>query len=81
MTTAITPSGTLTVRFLRLCVRAPRTVSQPEGVLRVTGMGMPRRPERYAPVMDALQAMISSAVPCAISSPPCSPAPGPMSTI
>ena len=67
VTTAITPSGMFTSRFLRLCARAPLTVSQPEGCLRRTGTGMPRRPDRYAPVIDSGQAMISCAVPWAIS--------------
>ena len=67
--------------FLADLAPVQETHSQPAGCLRVTGMGMPLRPERYAPVIERSQAMISCAVPCAISSPPCSPAPGPMSTI
>lgn len=38
-------------------------------------------PERYWPVRDRGSAMISSTVPAATTSPPWTPAPGPMSTM
>ena len=42
--------------------------------------GIEIRPERYAPVTDSGQAMISSTFPVATTSPPCLPAEGPIST-
>ena len=36
-------------------------------------------PDKYCPVTESSTFAISSAVPCAITFPPCTPAPGPMS--
>ena len=78
------PSGNDTSMSLRLCSRAPRTVTtSPVPGRRRAGTGMERLPERYWPVMDAL--LVSSPPrpvtgPAWTTVPPCSPAPGPMST-
>ena len=44
------------------------------------GTGMASRPDRYAPVSDSGLASRSATVPETTMLPPCSPAPGPMST-
>ena len=41
---------------------------------------MLRAPDMYCPVIDAAFACTCFGVPSAITMPPCSPAPGPMST-
>ena len=68
---------------LRLCSRAPLTTSSRPGVSsrRSFGISICRRPDRYCPVIDRSLASRSSTVPLTTTSPPCSPAPGPMSTI
>ena len=81
VTQVTTPSGNFTVMLRRLLARAPRTVSQPDGERRKSGMGTRRRPLRYAPVSDAGLAMISAGVPAATICPPSTPAPGPTSTM
>ncbi len=43
------------------------------------GTGIDNLPEIYCPVSEALTLEISAAVPCATTSPPCLPAPGPIS--
>ena len=48
---------------------------------RASGVGMRLRPLRYAPVRDASLAMTSDTSPVATMWPPCSPAPGPRSTM
>jgi len=45
------------------------------------GRGICRRPLRYWPVMDSPQSITSDNVPATTISPPCSPAPGPISII
>ena len=45
-----------------------------------SGTGIDRLPERYWPVIDALFFSSAFTVPAWTTSPPCSPAPGPMST-
>ena len=76
------PSGNATSMFFRLCSRAPTTVSIRFGSTgrRVAGTGIDRRPEMNAPVADSGEAASSSTVPDTTTRPPCSPAPGPMST-
>ena len=64
----------------RLCSLAPRTTSQPFGSRRWAGTGTKRLPERYWPVREALLRNSSLTVPETTIWPPCSPAPGPMST-
>ena len=80
VTTVMIPSGISTSIFLRLCSLAPFIVSQPVGCLRSFGTGMHSLPLRYWPVMESGQAMISSGVPAAMTSPPSLPARGPIST-
>ena len=46
---------------------------------RASGSGMVFLPDRYCPVKDAVSFMISAGVPCAVTLPPCIPAPGPTS--
>src|SRR5215217_5800632 len=75
------PRGSSTSMFLRLCSRAPRTTSQPSfGSRRMAGTGIDRAPERYCPVIDRFSLTRSLTDPLTTTSPPCSPAPGPMST-
>ena len=75
------PSGISTSMFLRLCSRAPRTANQSSpGSLLIWGTGMERFLDRYWPVIDLGLASISLRGPETTISPPCSPAPGPMST-
>ena len=66
--------------FLRLCSRAPRTVSIPLGSRRIAGTGIVRLRVRYWPVSDALDLSRAATGPDTTTLPPCSPAPGPMST-
>ncbi len=73
-------SGNVTSTFLRLCSRAPRITSDwPLPRRRVAGIWTWSSPRRYAPVIDRGSARIASRGPDATISPPCSPAPGPMS--
>ena len=75
------PSGISTSMLRRLCSRAPRITSHsPPGSRRMAGTGIVRTPARYCPVIDRSEASRSSNVPETTISPPCSPAPGPMST-
>ena len=76
------PSGKSTSMCFRLCSCASRTVIQASpGVRRISGMGIERLPERYWPVIDRGSASSFFSVPATTISPPCSPAPGPMSTM
>ena len=81
VTAVITPSGTFTSMLFRLFAAAPRISTQPDGVCRWAGMSMTRVRARNWPVSDSATASMSAALPCATISPPCSPAPGPMSTM
>ena len=76
-----TPRGISTSMPFRLLARAPRTRKNRSLCRRWAGTGMHRRPDRNWPVMESGLAMISSGVPWATTWPPCSPAPGPISTI
>ena len=80
VTQVMTPSGKFTLIFFRLCSFAPTTFSHPVGFLRSDGTGIFSSPLKYFPVMEFGFFIRSSAVPIATSSPPCSPAPGPIST-
>ena len=76
------PRGILTSIFLRLFSVAPLIFRNlPLPCRRSLGRGTIFLPERYAPVIDFGSASISSGVPSATNQPPCSPAPGPRSTI
>ena len=75
------PSGISTSISLRLCSRAPRTASHASpGSRRSAGTSILRLPDRYCPVIDCFDFSTSLTVPDTMISPPCSPAPGPMST-
>ncbi len=76
------PTGISTVTSLRLLPRAPTTrrLFAASRRWRRAGTAIDLRPERYCPVSEAGLRSISVGVPCATTSPPCSPAPGPMST-
>ena len=80
VTQVIIPRGIFTSIFFRLFSAAFRIVKNPAGFLRTEGTGICSFPLKYCPVMDLGFCMISSAVPMATSCPPCSPAPGPIST-
>ena len=67
--------------FLRLFSFAPRTSIQPVGFLRSLGTSILSSPLRYLPVIERGDLIKSSTVPSPTSSPPFTPAPGPMSTI
>ena len=74
------PTGTSTSMFCRLCCarRAPAAPSLP--ARRARHRDLRARPDRNAPVIDSWLAATSAAGPAATTRPPCSPAPGPMST-
>ncbi|CFW33081.1 Uncharacterised protein [Bordetella pertussis] len=67
---------------LRLLPVAPDRCSQgwSSATGRRAGISMARAPLRYWPVSDCGSVCTASGVPCATTWPPCSPAPGPMST-
>ena len=76
------PSGMLTSTLRRLFSRQPNTRRKfPFPARRCAGTAMRRLPERYWPVMLSGAFMMSCSVPCAMICPPCTPAPGPTSTI
>ncbi len=75
-------SGIFTSMFCRLFWLAPLIVIRlPLDLRRLSGMGIFLRPDRYWPVSDSGVLMISSYGPSATMCPPCSPAPGPRSTM
>ncbi|MNN52193.1 hypothetical protein D3C81_1668770 [compost metagenome] len=76
------PTGTSRLTFCRLLPRAPFSLSNfflSRGV-RAAGTAIFLRPERYLPVTESGWLITSSGVPSATICPPCTPAPGPMST-
>ena len=74
------PDRDLDVDVLAGCADARRGRAAPRRRRRRrTGTGIRRRPDRYAPVSDAAARATLAGVPSATTSPPCSPAPGPMS--
>ena len=81
MTATNLPTGTSTSIPFRLCSAAPRIVKWPLSSSRRGGIAILRVPERNWPVTEPLTRITSFAVPSATTSPPCSPAPGPMSTM
>ena len=82
MTAMSVPSGKSTVMSRRLFSRAPTTVSlrRRSTGRRTSGTAISRVPDRNAPVIDSADASRSATVPETTTLPPCSPAPGPMST-
>ena len=82
VTAIMVPSGKSTVTLRRLCSAAPCTViTRSDTGRRTIGTSIARAPDKYCPVIDAGSASKSARVPLTTISPPCSPAPGPMSTI
>ena len=80
VTHVMTPSGICTSTCLRLCSLAPRITSAwPFPVRHCAGTGIFFLPDRYCPVMERSQRATSSGVPAQTTSPPCTPAPGPIS--
>ena len=81
VTAVITPKGNLTFIFFKLCSLAPLiSINIPLPFLRFSGNGIYFSPLRYCPVIDFSTFSTSLGVPCATTYPPCSPAPGPIST-
>ena len=82
VTPVIVPSGILTFMFLRLFSAAPITSKNfPVPLRRVLGIGIDFFPLRYCPVIESGQFLMSSTVPVQTICPPCTPEPGPTSTI
>ncbi len=77
VTTVSTPVGTRKSTPLRLCSVTSRTVSQPPGVRTSAFTPVTRRSPRPVGVSAAAS---PRTVPAKTTSPPCVPAPGPMST-
>ena len=76
------PSGISTSIPLRLFSSAPRIFRKlPFPFRRASGTGICFLPDRYCPVIDSGQSLICSREPAQTISPPCTPAPGPTSTI
>ena len=76
------PSGNLTLTFFKLCSVAPFTsIDLPFDFLLLAGTLICFLRLKYWPVTELLTNFTSSAVPCAITFPPCTPAPGPISII
>ena len=74
------PNGNSTSMFLRLFSLAPIIfIDFPFPSWRVFGTGIFLVPDKYCPVNEFSLFLISSGVPCAVTIPPWSPAPGPMS--
>ena len=82
VTAVNTPTGKATSSPFRLFCLTPFRTSIRSGdtVRRISGTSILYSPERYFPVTDLGSAMMSSTLPAATTSPPCTPAPGPMST-
>src|SRR5437764_896723 len=74
------PTGKSTSIPLRLCCVAPNTLKKPRSCPRRSGTAIDRLPERNWPVTEPFVRSTLFAVPSATTWPPCSPAPGPMST-
>ena len=72
----------VTFTFFRLFSCAPLiSRNKPLPLRRLAGTSIFLRPLRYWPVIEFSHCMTSCGVPLAITSPPCTPAPGPISTI
>ncbi len=74
------PTGNSTSMSFRLCWVAPRTQNEPWSSDRRSGVAICLFRDRNCPVTDSGFFSTSEAVPSATTCPPCSPAPGPMST-
>ena len=74
------PSGNFTLIFFRLCsVHLIASKYLPVNFLLCFGTSICFLPDKYCPVIDSGTFSISSAVPWAITYPPWTPAPGPIS--
>ena len=81
VTQVIKPSGMVKSTLFRLLPRAPfnvSTLSLLKGT-RCAGISIRRLPDINCPVMELGLANTCSGVPCAMTWPPCTPAPGPIS--
>ena len=74
-----TPTGISKLTLFRLLPYAELILSQLLDVFRLLGTKIFSRPLIYSPVNDFGLLLISLGAPTATISPPCSPAPGPMS--
>src|SRR3954453_1722620 len=74
------PTGNATSISFRLCCTAPLTRKVPRSSSRLSGTAIERLPARNCPVTDLPTRSTFVAGPSATTSPPCRPAPGPMST-
>ncbi|MNN72140.1 hypothetical protein D3C81_1881480 [compost metagenome] len=83
VTHVIKPTGKLSDTFFRLLPVAPVMTSCFSGLLawRLAGTAIFSLPFRYCAVSDFLFLRMSGRVPSAMISPPCTPAPMPMSTM
>ena len=76
------PSGNFTFTFFKLFSVAPFTsIALPLDFLLFFGTCICFLPLKYCPVTESVTSFTSSAVPWAITLPPCTPAPGPISII
>ena len=81
VTTVNMPIGNFTLTFCKLFSLAPRiSIQFLPGLRRSSGSAINLRPLKYCPVIESSTFMTSSTVPAAMICPPCSPAPGPIST-
>jgi len=76
-----TPRGKSTSMSFRLFSEALRILMKSLGFLLFFGISIFSFPDRYLPVREHCWLIIWSTLPTATIFPPCSPAPGPMSTI
>ena len=82
VTQVITPNGIFTSIFFRLFSCAPTIFRNPEGFSLFSGTGILIFPLKYAPVIEFLIVHnLLAPFPLQQPHPPCSPAPGPISTM
>ena len=82
VTAVMSPTGMRASMPFRLFWRQSLTENHlPSGCFLTAGTSIFRLPARKSPVKDRGSAMMSSCEPQATISPPCTPAPGPTSTI
>ena len=77
------PTGISKFTFFKLLPDAPLSFSHffLSSAVRFLGISILSAPDKNFPVMEFGFSIISSAFPCAITCPPCTPAPGPISII
>ena len=82
VTVVKTPTGIFTLTSFKLFSAAPIiSMNRSSGLRRSGGSGMNFSPDKYFPVNDFDSLIICFGVPVATTSPPCSPARGPISMI